>query len=128
MNREIKFRFWDKQNQEMNFQSLHELTEDDVWFDGVTDCWAVLFDSHNEQERFICMQFTGLKDKNDKDIYEGDVVKYADDKPQIVEYRECCFCTYQKHNKHVLRLKIFKGINKYEVVGNIHEKPKLLES
>ncbi len=73
----------------------------------------------------ILMQFTGLQDKNGKDIYEGDIIKYANDKPQVVEYRNCCFCIYLKYNKRILRLYVLGNENKYEVIGNIHENPEL---
>lgn len=35
--REIKFRFYDKKNKDMNYCDLEDLCEDDYWFDGETD-------------------------------------------------------------------------------------------
>ena len=71
-------------------------------------------------------QFTGLHDKNGKEIYEGDLIKYGSDAPLEVIYRESCFC-YNQKSRYISRLQIFDNINKIEVIGNIHENPELLE-
>ena len=69
-------------------------------------------------------QFTGLHDKNGKEIYEGDIVTYGKDLPNTVVYKDCCFGVYLEANKHMLRLQVFNDTNKYEVIGNIHEATK----
>ncbi|MBV1560903.1 hypothetical protein J0O81_14355 [Listeria monocytogenes] len=92
----------------------------------------------------VLMQYTGLKDKNGKKIFEGDVVtafsninKYTDSFAGDVEptfcftsivYDGACFkTTYKGEPSYVLNQNGSSLVKHTEVIGNIHENPELLE-
>lgn len=79
-------------------------------------------------EAFILLQYTGLKDKNGKEIYESDILK----KPDSPTYREVkwenCYFYLTQPEGYTDILDITRITHYgYEVVGNIYENPELLE-
>ena len=67
----------------------------------------------------IPLEYTGLKDKNDKEIYEGDVVKTSEGENCEVIFERGEFCIHSSIEKP-------KWDNGVEVIGNIYENPELL--
>ena len=128
MNREIKFRVWDKKIKESHIEKLQDLCEDDYWYDGETEVWSVLYDCNNEQERFIAMQYTGLHDKNGKEIYEGDILPFTmyDLKTEYyyIVFRNGEFEAINKQDTNFIWRSAWKEST---VIGNIYENPDLLK-
>ena len=85
---------------------------------------------YGKNENYEIMQYTGLKDKNGKEIYEGDVVKVFTNKEWrigIIIYEHSGFTIDVTNNKELEygRTSIIENLT--EVIGNIYDNPELLE-
>lgn len=118
MNREIKFRVWEKVQKVMLLDGFALSPKGDVSF-----YWN---EKPIHSANAILMQFTGLKDKtrNQKfpqgvDIYEGDIFEWAD-LVGVVEFKDGCFVFQCKSMGMTMR---DHEASEYKVVGNIYETP-----
>lgn len=128
--RELKFRAWDKQEKQMMKVSAISLENKEI---GVKNFRTYHFFRIKNIE---LMQYTGLKDKNGTEIYEGDIVKFThkigygwgNNKGDIAEIKYMIdgvsFSGFGFRNSVPLTA---NKANKLEVIGNIHENPELLE-
>ncbi|PCN42296.1 hypothetical protein B9C88_21595 [Brevibacillus laterosporus] len=111
--REIKFRMWDFENQEM-------INGDSLAFEEYAPISQLL------SQKGI-MQYTGLKDCNDKEIYEGDIFKDWKGNIRIITWKDFLwvFEVPEKQRKELgHRYEDFHNVG--EVIGNIYEHPHLL--
>ena len=120
--REIKFRAWDKENEKMmKVSSLHlENKEISVKENGT-------FRLFRMQD---LMQYTGLKDKNGKEIYENDLISCNKYKNIVVFFENGCFkVKYPKNDTTnvICTLDTFLEKYKCKISGNIYENKNLLE-
>ena len=114
--REIKFRAWDTEERRWVHSNLmFDCQGLKYWGFGYSDPMPI-----EEKERYILMQYTGLKDKNDKEIYEGDRVRIANQRTgQVFERLGCWFVELGKELGYYPTQDI-------EIIGNIYENPGLL--
>lgn len=104
--RDIKFRAWDKEKKEMI-----------NCFDSEKSSKVVAL--YLKYSTLDLMQYTGLKDKNGKEIYEGDILKpiCPQEFQLIIEFENGNFWGYYEH----------VSPENYEIIGNIYENHELLK-
>lgn len=121
--REIKFRAWIEPQNEMIFSDLEPLLNGYKSNDSRVDI--------QESEDYFIMQYTGLKDKNGKEIYEGDIVSLESWKPKNhqIKFIEGAFCLANKEGEYSADIFYIHhaGRSQGEIIGNIYENPELLK-
>ena len=124
MNREIKFRAW---------QDNHMIYQNKPGVYGTKDFLNKCY------EDCELMQYTGLKDKNGKEIYDGDIISgfYQEGSgPELVRFKSVVYISWDNKNGKWIVTEIISGeqfdLYDYgpldEIIGNIYDNPKLLTS
>ena len=117
----LKFRVWEEREKEYDTWS-YILDDSGNLF---RNAYGALIEC--DKKDYIIEQYTGLKDKNGKKIYEGDIVRYAirPSRTTVVEwwsgeeeYYPCCTTS---------GFSLPYSEDGYEVIGNVHEDHELLE-
>lgn len=121
MTREIKFRAWDKVDQKLK-NNIHLATH---------------FEEYLQLQQFVVMKCTNLKDKNGKEIYEGDIVtqhlkrstRLGEVNSEIIWYQDYCgFAIATISDDGTVRtISHMHGDIELEVIGNVCENPELLK-
>ena len=124
MNRQIKFRAWDKDENKF-------VKGVDISLGGVT---TYPYNDSDLTANVILMQFTGLLDKNGIEIYEGDVLRWNDSRNLEVRWGSVGWVLYSDLFKSFghpdgstcQEFNTYGYVPKSEVIGNIYENPELL--
>jgi len=117
--REIKFRAWHNRFKEMKYNPS-------IWGSsrGGIDELNTMLSNMQDDDKFILMQYTGVKDDDEKDIYEGDIIEYTYNRDtmetatytEVVEWEE---------NSNGVGFGI--NVNQMKkIIGNIYENPELI--
>ena len=131
--REFKFRAWDEQNKVMHsdFQYIQTGIGGADWTVFISDMHKLDMEPYPLknpyfQQQLKKMQFTGIKDKNGLDIYEGDIIAKPENVWGIMVWKAPSFeVTVDKTQSSLYSLAYFEDAI---VVGNIYENPELITS
>lgn len=136
MNREIKFRAWCESNKEMYYP-------DNIYEFHIDNNSVGFYPNYDKEEHFsfntipsehekqiIVMQYTGLKDKNGKEIYEGDILNFGNNNYVQVIFDNGSFNVFDEplgwdFDSDIIPIKT--DFRYCEVIGNICENPELLK-
>jgi uncharacterized phage protein (TIGR01671 family) len=136
MNDRFKFRAWyydkDDENDSDNNKMFYDAQNTYDCLGGNPPLKASSFGDIIDDERWVVEQCTGLKDKNGKLIYEGDILKITD---QMIDYivevkwNEGMFCyEITPNSANLVFFDLTDNETTVEVIGNEHENADLLEN
>jgi uncharacterized phage protein (TIGR01671 family) len=127
--REIKFRAWETPRSYHDGKMIYQESF-------VNNTIQYLVNEKTFNNSRIIMQYTGLKDKNGKEIYEGDIINVFDYDTEflgygnvIFKYHSWCINWIDSRSECIMKFDEFiENGREINVIGNIYENPELLES
>lgn len=134
----LKFRVWDKDLKKMHVcgEDIHDSISFDE--DGVAYYYNLQngCGSSTDESVYILMQYTGLTDKNGKEIFEGDILHHTwnsghdhilETISEVKWNNAAFFVDDKKRSDWLLSVHTLVDWAEVEIIGNIHENPELLE-
>ena len=122
--REIKFRAWVKEKKAIFEVILIDYVSKKVTY-LLERVWHLLNIRHDKFNDVELMQYTGLKDKNNKEIYEGDIIFLRGSKYKVIFKTEGARFVL-RNDEFELEITFINNNNeRMEIIGNIYENPEL---
>lgn len=109
--RKIKFRFWNPPGKAFVEQYKYS---------------GYVFELFEQDDMLISSQFTGLFDKNQKELWEGDIVKFHEDKIGVVDFQYGSFILKIKNPSTTMGFIFLHAVGLFEIIGNKFENPELI--
>lgn len=140
--RKNKFRAWDRWNEEMIYQhDMNYPLENKEYLFSLNEEYVELLRYDEDYSAYVkydvdIMQYTGVNDLNNNEIYEGDIVKRIDLTPVanmfgkseigVVEFDNGSFLLKVKDGAYSMNSRSILNMCSYEVIGNIYENKDML--
>jgi uncharacterized phage protein (TIGR01671 family) len=123
---DVKFRAWDGERKRMDYDPMFRC----MWNDGSGGIPVATFKINQAKfEPIALMQFVGLKDRKDKDVYEEDIVRAKSNRTKKIITGVVKWQTWEAAFRLVVKGDYcyrIDDIHNAQVIGNIYENPELL--
>lgn len=120
MNREIKFRAWQKWHEYMFTPDYIDFINGNIII-GEND-------GDSRYEDIPLMQYTGLKDKNGKEIYEGDVLEFPFEMGIVYVINDGFRFAIKSFGSQTIEYESEEVLKQTKIIGNIYENPEFIQS
>lgn len=125
--REYKFRAWDNENNQM--LDVQELNFEDCFYGGEMQIKTTMYNDYFDCREMPLMQYTGLHDKDGKEIYEGDILQIDIEKAWVMWNERYGYFELVPIGDYYFDSPVIGEAIEYtdsELIGNIYENKELL--